>query len=112
MPDVHCDLVCCAPAIETYRKAATECQTFSVMDEKQHKYAAESLERAGEVLRVARTTKLECLVGRSLLRGKKDRQKRCIESYKVDFEETTQMSAQTLANPRLWAMADKILSGS
>eukprot|EP00974_Lingulodinium_polyedra_P063285 6110161-Lingulodinium_polyedra.AAC.1 len=62
------------------------------------------MEAASEMFVVAMTTRLECIVARSLTRGKN--KKRSIQTAKADFETRTKKDPASLVYAPLWKLAD------
>ena len=97
--------------MEGLRSCLAQCANFLTVDEKQATFHKNSMERAQEAINASLTTKMECLIGRSLLRvSKKDKQKKLFERYKLEFEEVG-LSAKRYCNPLMWAVAEKVLEG-
>ena len=98
--------------MEGLRSCLAQCANFLTVDEKQAAFHKNSMERGQEAITSSLTTKMECLIGRSLLRvNKKDKQKKLIERYKLEFEEEVGLSAKRYCSPFLWAVAGQALEG-
>ena len=98
--------------MEGMRSCLAQCANLLTVDEKQAAFHKNSMERGQEAINASLTTKMECLIGRSLLRvNKKDKQKKLIERYKLEFEEEVGLSAKRYCNPLMWAVVEKVLEG-
>lgn len=93
-----------AKAIEQLKRMRIAFTGYMKMD---NDYIDKSLTTSRGILIVGLTTRLECMVGRALVKFKN--KKAGIQRAKTDFESRTGKDPSTLVLPDLWKLADQEL---